>query len=400
MSKRIKFRERVQLTQDNSGSAWHINASFSQVKEVLVEYAFARVLAMLGVGPRLKRDIGFDLVCYRDCIEFFMEKCEPIQVHTATNKWSEADSRRLKYCVRVIHCHQLIHRDIKPANIVWSPSVGDYVLCDFGISCSVPEEVGFKSKTDSSGTEEYMSKQMKQLKGEGFVDLYYNDMHALEVSLYELVNMKRSERLYPPTSGSGEPTPRIMLLKSLSKLLKGAQLEDGEATNSPPLSAPELKLAETGAHLLEPNIEFLLNSVEVSFELQRFLQECDQNNEHVSIISKRVASVMAKPSFVKQRYEEIESIRSYLFPAQLRGARKGELARLSNSLFLTPNEQVRYWRLLAEELGSVDAILRDPEEKLMMEFKRQKAVPGFEDLQSRVEVLHSLKSGRSILELG
>ena len=100
---------------------------------------------------------------------------------------------------------------------------------------------------------------------------------------------------------------------------------------------------------------------------------------------------MAKPSFVKQRYEEIESIRSYLFPAQLRGARKGELARLSNSLFLTPNEQVRYWRLLAEELGSVDAILRDPEEKLMMEFKRQKAVPGFEDLQSRVEVLHQLK---------
>ena len=112
-----------------------------------MEYALARVCSLLGVGPKLKRDIGFDLVCYRDCIEFFMEKCVPVCTKIASYGWNEADSLRLKYCVRVMHCHQLIHRDIKPANVIWSPHVGQYVLCDFGISHFVKESIGNKSKT-------------------------------------------------------------------------------------------------------------------------------------------------------------------------------------------------------------------------------------------------------------
>jgi hypothetical protein len=42
---------------------------------VILEYAIGKVCSMLGVGPRIKIDVGFDLVCYRDCIEFYMERC-------------------------------------------------------------------------------------------------------------------------------------------------------------------------------------------------------------------------------------------------------------------------------------------------------------------------------------
>ena len=48
---------------------------------MIVECAIAKVCSMLGVGPKMKLDIGFDLVCYRDCIEFYMEKCEAVTDH-------------------------------------------------------------------------------------------------------------------------------------------------------------------------------------------------------------------------------------------------------------------------------------------------------------------------------
>jgi serine/threonine protein kinase len=64
---------------------------------------------------------------------------------------------RLKYCSAVMHAHRFIHRDIKPANIVWSRSANDYVFCDFGVSCIVLEEFGFKTLAYSEGTEFYMT---------------------------------------------------------------------------------------------------------------------------------------------------------------------------------------------------------------------------------------------------
>lgn len=41
---------------------------------------------------------------------------------------------RLKYCLQVMHLLRFVHRDIKPDNIVFSPSINNFVLCDFGIS--------------------------------------------------------------------------------------------------------------------------------------------------------------------------------------------------------------------------------------------------------------------------
>lgn len=47
-------------------------AWFRDVKDALVEYSIAKVCSMLKIGPKVKTDIGFDLVCYRDCLEFYM----------------------------------------------------------------------------------------------------------------------------------------------------------------------------------------------------------------------------------------------------------------------------------------------------------------------------------------
>ena len=76
VAKRVKFRKRWQLMQKSvHGRDWCVDARFSEVEQVIMEFAIAKVCSMLAVGPRLKLDIGFDLVCYRDCIEFYMERC-------------------------------------------------------------------------------------------------------------------------------------------------------------------------------------------------------------------------------------------------------------------------------------------------------------------------------------
>lgn len=100
VAKRIKFQEKLQLmSQRHHGEDWSVHARFSEVRQVIVEYAIAKVCSMLGIAPRIKTDIGFDLVCYRDCIEFYMERCWPSAAIRAACDIPE----RLKYCLAVMH---------------------------------------------------------------------------------------------------------------------------------------------------------------------------------------------------------------------------------------------------------------------------------------------------------
>lgn len=62
-----------------------------------------------------------------------------------------------------MHRLQLVHKDIKPSNIVYSPSRAHYVLCDFGLSCPVPEAPGFKTMTNKEGTMRFMCSDMRSL---------------------------------------------------------------------------------------------------------------------------------------------------------------------------------------------------------------------------------------------
>ena len=79
-----------------------------------------------------------------------------------------------------------MHQDIKPENIMFSPSLKRLVFIDFGLSELVKENPGTKSWTLFSGSLNYCSKEMKSCfnkKTSNQVDLYYNDLCALEGSI-------------------------------------------------------------------------------------------------------------------------------------------------------------------------------------------------------------------------
>ena len=46
-----------------------------------------------------------------------------------------------------MHTLQFIHKDIKPGNVVWSNRSKRLMLVDFGVSCAIKEQLGFKTKT-------------------------------------------------------------------------------------------------------------------------------------------------------------------------------------------------------------------------------------------------------------
>lgn len=84
-----------------------------------------------------------------------------------------------------MHKLRLIHKDIKPPNILYSHEQEDYVLCDFGISHFVVEEVGWKSPTYRDGTSNFMTEEMANMSSSSLaqIDLYWNDLHGINKSL-------------------------------------------------------------------------------------------------------------------------------------------------------------------------------------------------------------------------
>jgi hypothetical protein len=115
---------------------WVVTVTYTEVKLAVIECGFAKVCSLLGIGPKIKLEMGFDLVCNRTSIEFYMERCEQVG-YCPKGVSIETIHKRLRYCVAVLHKHRLIHKDIKPNNMVYSHHFKQYVLCDLGISMPV-----------------------------------------------------------------------------------------------------------------------------------------------------------------------------------------------------------------------------------------------------------------------
>ena len=95
---------------------------------------------------------------------------------------------KLRYNVKSMHQLGIVHRDIKPANIMYCGSKRALVLVDFGLATEVSAVAENLHFTSYCGTSKYMSKAMKDLESEreGFINLFENDMHALELSIEEI----------------------------------------------------------------------------------------------------------------------------------------------------------------------------------------------------------------------
>jgi hypothetical protein len=82
--KRVTFTHPTYILrkrQDNDN--WLLPCSYFEIEEVIKEYAFAKLCSILKVGMKVGHpDHTFDLVCYEDCIEFYMERCESIVYST------------------------------------------------------------------------------------------------------------------------------------------------------------------------------------------------------------------------------------------------------------------------------------------------------------------------------
>lgn len=88
---------------------------------------------MLGIGPEYHLLMGFDLILFDDCIEFYMEKCSKYDYRPNEHSFDQI-KLSLKKRVRAMHMICFTHKDIKPENILYSPTKKELVLCDFGIS--------------------------------------------------------------------------------------------------------------------------------------------------------------------------------------------------------------------------------------------------------------------------
>lgn len=79
--KRMHFIKSTNLLRaKHEGVCWIIPGHYSELEQFVIEYAFAKICAALGVGVKVgSPDHGFDIVCYEDCAEFIMEKCKPLQ---------------------------------------------------------------------------------------------------------------------------------------------------------------------------------------------------------------------------------------------------------------------------------------------------------------------------------
>lgn len=86
-----------------------------------------------------------------------------------------------------MHHFGIIHFVIKPENIMFSPKFQKPVFIDFGFSEAIAEGLGYKKFVQFRGSPAYCCDEMTAILGlrntQKYIDVYYNDLHALKISL-------------------------------------------------------------------------------------------------------------------------------------------------------------------------------------------------------------------------
>lgn len=235
------------------------------------------------------------------------------------------------YCLRVMHSLRLVHKDVKPSNILFSPSVGDFVLLDFGVSTYVFEELGLMTFAFREGTRKYMSPEMRKLQAgdRGYLDLYWNDIYGLKVTLEELKKDLKQDSLeesdieasyancyehtllsllYLRETGHQRPTTGDMQKRSsLQALLP--YFDDILSDHALPGSIDE------PSRLLNP--EFLIRSIGLNSELLCHLSKFTNIDKKMSIVTKKLSTFKYGPKSIANFPPSIKSPNSKYFLFEL-----------------------------------------------------------------------------------
>jgi serine/threonine protein kinase len=103
--------------------------------QAIKEWFLLKIVSALEIGPKMEPYFGFDILMYRDCVEFAMEKCELFEQNSF-------NSEVLYYNLAILHSYHIVHCDIKPENIMLSPTFRKAVFIDFNLSKMIKENIG------------------------------------------------------------------------------------------------------------------------------------------------------------------------------------------------------------------------------------------------------------------
>lgn len=96
--------------------------------------------------------------------------------------------RQLLPTLEKIHGKGVAHRDIKPGNIIFNPATWNFTLVDFGLASTM------RTRAFNGSTGFFSKRFIEKCKNEEFLemeDMYKNDIYALGVTLYILLNGMR-----------------------------------------------------------------------------------------------------------------------------------------------------------------------------------------------------------------